>query len=240
LVSILIVLSSLICHYVCILAARDGLPWDPSMHTTTFVQLLNSRSAPVMRLLSFFKQIPEFNQLNVDDKVTLIKYNFTVVLPVSCTLSYNTETEQMIETDSDVPRNTQAFQLVYGYNICAQSKKIFDSLLHIANYDKKIIQVSLIILILTKGFSTADSHEPILNNIMAVYHAQNYYTELLWKYMEATHGSEVAVRLFSKLIVHVISWQTIQEDMRNNILRTLSPKDIDELVPIMKSLLHLS
>jgi hypothetical protein len=73
---------------------------------------------------------------------------------------------------------------------------------------------------------------------MAVYRTQNYYIELLWKYMEATHGYEVAVRLFSKLIVNATSWQTMQEDMRNNVLRTLSPKDIDELLPIMKSILH--
>jgi len=200
---------------------------------------MNSHSVPAMRLLSFFKQIPEFNQLNVDDKVTLIKYNLTMVLRISCALSYNIETGQIIETDSDAPFDTQFFQLVHGYNICMQSKKIFDSFLHIANYDKKIIHLSLIILILTRGFSTADSHEPILNDTMAVYRTQNYYIELLWKYMEATHGSEVAVRLFSKLIVHVISWQTIQEDMRNNVVRILSPKDIDELVPIMKSVLHL-
>ncbi len=234
------VLSSSLCHYVCILAIRDGLPWDPSMDRITFLQILNSHSIPVMRLLSFFKQIPEFNQLNVDDKVTLIKYNLTIVLRISCALSYNIETGQIIETDSDTPWNTEIFQLVHGYNICLQAKKSFDSFLHIANYDKKIIQLSLIILILTKGFSTTDSHEPILNDIMAVYRTQNYYIELLWKYMEATHGSEVAVRLFSELIVHVISWQTIQEDMRNNILRVLSPKDINELVPIMKSVLHLS
>ncbi|CAF4215443.1 unnamed protein product, partial [Rotaria sordida] len=59
----------------CESSARDGLPWDPSMHTRTFLQVLDSHSIPVMRLLSFFKQIPEFSQLNVDDKVTLIKYN---------------------------------------------------------------------------------------------------------------------------------------------------------------------
>ncbi|CAF4396079.1 unnamed protein product, partial [Adineta steineri] len=49
--------------------ARDGLPWNPSMHAMSFLQKLNSHSVPLIRLLTFFKQIPEFNQLNVDDKV---------------------------------------------------------------------------------------------------------------------------------------------------------------------------
>ena len=221
------------------LATRDGLPWNPSTQTNTFSQILNSYSVPVLRLLSFFKQIPEFNQLNIDDKVTLIKYNLRTVIGINSVLSYNTETAQIIETNSDVPCSTQVFQLVYGYKICFRLQKIYHSFLRIGNYDSKIIQLVPIVLILTKGFSTTDSREPILHDTMGVYRAQSYYTELLWKYMEATHGSEVAIRLFSELIIQAVSWQTIQEDMRNNILRTLSPKDIDELLPIMKSVWHL-
>ncbi|CAF1153820.1 unnamed protein product [Rotaria sordida] len=222
-------------------AARDGLPWDPSMHTRTFLQVVNSHSISVMRLLSFFKQVPEFSQLNVDDKVTLIKYNILTVLGINCALSYNIETGEIIESDSDVPSNTQFFRVLHGYNVCRQAGKIFASFLHIAKYDRKIIELTVIILILTKGFSIANDHdEPILNDEMSVYRVQNYYTELLWKYMETMHGYEKTIKLFSELIVHVISWQTIHEEMRNNILRTLSPEDINELVPIMKSILRIS
>ena len=231
---------SLFCPYACILANRDGLPWDPSMHATTYLQILNGHSVPIMRLLSFFKQIPEFNQLNVDDKVTLIKYNHTIVLYLNRVLSYDKETGQIIETDFDVPFKTEFFQILHGYDIFTQTKKIFNSFLHIANYDRKIIELSLLILILAKGISTTDSHEPLLNDTMAIYRAQNDYVELLWNYMEATHGSEVATRSFSKLIIQVLAWQKIQEDIRNNILRILSPEDIDELLPIMRSVLHLS
>ncbi|CAF4453399.1 unnamed protein product, partial [Adineta steineri] len=73
------------------LAARDGLPWNPSIYATTFLQHINSRSVPAMRLLSFFRQIPEFNELNVDDKVTLIKYNLMPLVILNNTLSYNAE-----------------------------------------------------------------------------------------------------------------------------------------------------
>ncbi|CAF1359233.1 unnamed protein product [Rotaria sordida] len=222
-------------------ATRDGLPWDPSTHVRTVLQVFNSDSISVMRLLSFFKQIPEFNQLNVDDKVTLIKYNFISVFGINCALSYNTETNQIIESDSDVPANTQFFQILHGYNLFMQIKKIFISFINIAKYDRKIIQLTVIILIFTKGFSIANDHdEPILNDKMSVYRAQNYYTELLWKYMETMHGYEKAIKLFSKLIVHIISWQTIHEELRNNIVRILSPEDISELMPILKSILRIS
>ncbi|CAF1389963.1 unnamed protein product [Adineta steineri] len=222
-------------------AALDGLPWDPSMHTTTFVQILNSHSVAIMRLLSFFKQIPEFNQLNIDDKVILVKYNLITILGINCALSYNTETDKIIEADSDVPWNTQFFQVLHGYNMCMQSKKIFASFFHIVKYDRKIMELTLIILILTKSSAiTGDYDESIGNDTMSVYRIQNYYTELLWKYMETMHGYEKAVDLFSKLMVHVISWQTLQEEMRKNIVRALSPEDISELLPIMKTVLRIS
>ncbi|CAF1949100.1 unnamed protein product [Rotaria magnacalcarata] len=223
------------------LAARNGLPWDPSMHAQTFLDVLNSHSVSVMRLLSFFKQIPEFNQLNVDDKVTLIKYNLLTVLGINSALSYNIETQQLIESDSDLPSNVQYFRVLHGYNISMQTTKIFGAFLNIAKRDRKIIELTVIILILTKGFSVISDHdEPLLNDIMSAHRVQNDYTELLWKYMETTHGYKQAVDLFSELIRHVISWQVVYEQMRNNILRTLSPEDIGELVPIMKSTLRIS
>ncbi|CAF3828385.1 unnamed protein product [Rotaria sp. Silwood1] len=222
-------------------AARNGLPWNPSMHARTFLQVINSYSVSAMRLLSFLKQIPEFNQLNVDDKVTLIKYNLPKILGINYALSYNIETNQLIESDSDVPLNTQFFPILHDYNTRTQIKKIFASFLHIIKYDRKIIELTVIILILTKGFSITSNHdEPILNDKMSAYRAQNYYTELLWKYMETRHGYEKAIKLFSELIVHVISWQTVHEEIENDIMRTLSPKDINELVPIMKSIMRFS
>ncbi|CAF4065552.1 unnamed protein product [Adineta steineri] len=222
-------------------AARSGLPWDPSMHTKTFIEVLNSQSVPVMRLLSYFKQIPEFDQLNVDDKVTLIKHNLITILGINTALSYKTDTCEIIENDSDAPSNTQYYSVLHGYQICKQLHKIFHSFLEIAQCDRKIIELILIILILTKGFSITNyqDDEQILNDNMSVYRAHNYYTELLWKYLETNHGYKKTIDLFSQLIPHVISWQKLHDDMRNNILKTLSPDDTKQLLPIMKSILRI-
>jgi len=228
------------CYFIFILAARDGLPWNPSIYATTLLQHLNSHSVPALRLLTFFKQIPEFNQLNVDDKVTLVKYNLMPLGILSRTLSYNIETDQIKETDSDVPFNSSTWQKVHGNEIYIRMKNIFDSYVRIAQYDPKIIQLALIALILTKGFSTDyDANEPILNDGMAVYRAQNYYTELLWKYMETIHGSKKSVRIFNELVVHFLSWQTLEKELRLSIRDKLSPTELNDLLPIMKSLLHI-
>ncbi|UJR37040.1 hypothetical protein I4U23_029745 [Adineta vaga] len=221
------------------LAARDGLPWNPSEHATTFLQNLNSRSVTAMRLLTFFRQIPEFNELNVDDKVTLIKYNLMPLILLNSSLAYKIDTNQIKETDSDVPIDPDLFRKIHGTDIFLQIKRIFNSFVRIAQCDQRIIQLILIVLILTKGFSTdPDGEEPILNDGFAVYRAQNYYTELLWKYMETTHGAEQSIRIFSELIAHFRSWQKVEAQIRVNT-RKLLPTDTNEILPIMRSLLHI-
>ncbi|CAF1063074.1 unnamed protein product [Rotaria sordida] len=221
--------------------ARDGLPWNPSTHAMTFLQKLNSHSVPLIRLLTFFKQIPEFNELDVDDKVTLIKFNLLPLLCINCTLSYKIETDQIVETDSDVPWDSSIIQEVYGYDGYLQMRKIFESFVYIAQYDQRIIQLILITLILTKGFSTGDGElEPILNDGMAVYRAQNYYIELLWKYIETVHGPEKVIHVWRKVITHFITWQTLHKKLRDNVERNLLLSDKSELLPLMKSLFHIS
>lgn len=225
---------------ICLIANREGLPWDPSAQTQTFLQTLNSQSVSLMRLLSFFKQIPEFNQLNVDDKVTLIKYNLVELLALNCVLSYDAKTNQIIETSSDAPMNTEFYRVLHGYAFGLRLKKIFETFLSIAQCDQKIIHLMLITLILTKGFSASGvSNEPVLNDNMAVYRAQNCYAELLWKYLETMHGYGKAIELFSKLVGNVVAWQAVQETLRNDIMRTLSPEDMNQLVPIMRSVLNI-
>jgi hypothetical protein len=202
---------------------------------------LNARSVSAIRLLSFFKQIPEFNELNAQDKFTLVKYNLMPLVILNCTLSWDIETRSVIEDAADAPWDSSILIKVHGEDIYNRVKKIFESFVRIAQYDQRIIQLALIILILTKGFSANGSGtEPILNDGIAVYRAQNYYTELLWKYLETIHGYGKAAQIFNELVVHFVCWQVLQEDLRRNLRKALSPTEMNELLPIMKSLLHVT
>ena len=220
--------------------AREGLTLNPSTYTMTFLQQLNSHSVPLIRLLTFFKQIPEFNSLNVDDKVTLIKFNLLPLLCINCTLSYRTETESIVESDSDVPWNPASLQTVYGLEGYLEVRKVFDQFLHIAKYDQKIIHLALITFILTKGFAATRTEEPILNDCMAVNRAQNYYTELLWKYMETVHGAEIATKMFTKLSVLCMTWQKSMVKLRDIMEQNLLSANTNELLPFMKAILHIA
>jgi hypothetical protein len=193
-----------------------------------------------MRLLTFFKQIPEFNQLKVEDKVTLIKYNLMPLVIINGSLSYKAETNEVVETETDIPWNASTMLELNSNDVNNEVKKIFDSFVRIAQYDQRIILLALVVLILTKGFATdGEAEEPILSDGLAVYRAQSNYTELLWKYMETVHGYEKAVHIFQEFVFHFTSWQALDSTIRRNIRQLLTPNDMNGLLPLMKSLLHL-
>ncbi len=159
---------------------------------------------------------------------------------LNCTLSYNMETHSVLEDDGDAPWDSSLIIKVHGEKLYTRIKKVFESFVRIAQYDQRIIQLALIILILTKGSTHNSASEPTLNDGIAVYRAQNYYTELLWKYLETMHGYGKAAQIFNELVAHFISWQTLQGQMQRNIYDALSPAEMNELLPIMKALLHIS
>ncbi|CAF2910410.1 unnamed protein product [Rotaria sp. Silwood2] len=223
------------------LATCDVLTWNPSVYATSLLEYLNSRSVSALRFLTFFKQIPEFNQLHVNDKLILTKYNLLPLFILNCALLFNIDTKQIRETYTDAPWNSSILQIIHGSETCLKVKKLFRSFVHIRLYDYKIIQLVLVVLFLTKGLSTGGGvPEPILNDGMAVYRAQNYYLELLWKYMETIHGFEQAFRIYNKIITRFLTWQKMEKRLRHNMEQNLSRTDENELLPLMKSLLHIS
>jgi len=220
-------------------ASHSGFPWNSPTYATNLPQHLNARSIPAMRLLAFFKQIPEFNQLNIDDKMILIKYNLMSLVVLNCALSFNINSQQILEVDTDVPWNSSILRSVHGDEVHTQITKIFEPLVRIAKLDQKIIHLLLIVLILTKGLSTGGgAPEPILNDNMAVYRAQNLYTELLWKYLETIYGSDQAFHIFYNLITRFLTWQLFEKKLRDNVEETFSSSVEVELSPLMKALFH--
>ena len=159
---------------------------------------------------------------------------------INGTLFYREDTDQVVETESDVPWDSSFMREVHGDEIYLHMKKVFGSFVRIAQYDRKIILLALIVLLLTKD-CTSDSNttQPILIDELAVYRAQSYYMELLWKYMETVHGAEIATRMSQQLVFYFISWKTLGTTMRQNIRQVLSQTDMDDLLPLMKSLLNL-
>ena len=155
-------------------------------------------------------------------------------------LNYRDDVGQVLEVEQDVPWNMMAMQEFYGNEICLQIEQNFQRFLRIAQYDRKIMLLALVILIFTPATPIdVDTAVPLLNDNLAVYRAQSHYAELLWKYVETVHGSKQTVRTFRELVSNFIAWRSMDNDIRNSIRHALSPSDVDGMIPLMKSLLNL-
>jgi len=198
---------------------------------------VNTHSNSALRLLVFFKQIPEFNQINVDDKLILIKYNLMRIIVLNYSLSFKKVTDKVLELDINILWNRTMLGVIHGYSIFSEIKQRFLPLVSIARSDEKIIHLALIVFILLKGLSTGDTAlEPILQDEISVFHVQSFYSELLWKYLETTYGYDEAFRIMTTLVTQFLSWQILNLKLKNNIKQRISDSDLDGLSPIMKSL----
>ena len=190
--------------------------------------------------MAFFKLIPEFHQLAVEDKITLVRHNLMPLVTIYAALSSLSRSDHSVAPFTDRPWSCPIFQKVNGPAIIMEIEKIFEPYLQLARCDQKIVQLALIVLILTKGFSTdSDTPDTILTDGLAVYRAQSHYSELLWKYMEAVHGLATATHIFHQMIARFIAWQTVTVKIRRNVRETLLTVDPVNISPLMKSLLNL-
>ena len=194
-----------------------------------------------MRLIKFFRQIPEFDQLTTEDKTILVKHNIMQLVPIDSTLSPEASRNPPIGTDDEMPWNSAAFQQIQGQEIVMGIKKMLESFRNLARFDQKIVRLALVILIFTESFTPdAQTSGTILKDGLAVYRAQSYYSDLLWKYMQAQHGSNIATQIFCEIVFRCISWHTLNPKVRQNVRHVALSAAADELTPLMKSLLNLT
>ena len=152
------------------------------------------------RLITYFKLLPEFSSLNEQDKLILIKYNTFTLTFLRAALNYDPSTDTYHEPDTDdcvfEGRDLITAFSLYHYE---QSTRCVRNLLDASQGDRFLLQVLLIIILFAKGSAICtylDESEPVAENIFSIYHTQNIFVDLLWKYCEKKFGSGEDARDF--------------------------------------------
>jgi hypothetical protein len=126
----------------------------------------------------------------------------------------------------------------HGNDIHLRCTLIMRSLQSIVQMDRRIMQLTLVIMLFSKGLSSMMNFtEPLLNNHRQVFQAQNFYVELLWAFMEKTYGSTRTALTFSTLISKCLLIQELLRDIQQDIHEKLDPCQVS---PIIRTLMHLS
>jgi hypothetical protein len=186
-----------------------------------------------MRLITFIKQIPEFQQINPNDQVSLVKLNLIVMIFLHSLFLYNPSTNTYHEADTTDPIFSHADWIqTFNGHFHADLSRLQQRLFDIFQNNDIIIKLLILILLFSNRLSV-DQAAPQSCSI-TIFHAQNVFTDLLYKYFLHQFGIAKAPGLFARCVSHLIQLQTIVDEIKQSIHHYVN---VSELSPLMESLL---
>ncbi|CAF1259023.1 unnamed protein product [Rotaria sordida] len=192
-----------------------------------------------LRLITYFRKIPEFELFDSEDRVTLIKHNLLAAVFMHIVLIYDpiADTYHEHNTQDPIFQGKDWIDTLgeeFYHDLTATAKQLIQML----EYDRIIIKLLLIIILFTKAFCGYDIiHEPSLNNPLIVLNAHNIYVEILYKYCLHQYGFNRAINLFKNLFNPLLTIQRLSIQLKHLVHSNV---DAALLSPLMQSVLQLS
>jgi hypothetical protein len=196
-------------------------------------ELYNRKKTVFINVVSYFKHLPEFQNLNLDDQVLLIKQNIRLLIPLNYAI---------LRTPVNSKFGGARIQTIGckdNINLHDMLRPLAESFVEFVTYDPLIIKLLIIVLFFTTNSLTTKSiYDPAkykqLNNIKQI---QSSYVELLWIYMIEKYGEEDAIHLYTKMITKYLNIQIIIDQIDLIIQMNDDRQNIDSL---MKTMLQLT
>lgn len=217
-----------------------GVPLYPATHpihtTIDLIQVPTYLSS--IRIITYLKKIPEFEQFDPDDRVTLVKYNLLAVVFMHTVLIYDPIADTYHEHNTEDPIfQGKDWIRILGNELYNEITSTSKNLIEIIEYDRVVAKLLLLIILFTKGFCAYDIvHEPSLNRPTFVLNAQNIYVETLYKYCIHQYGLSRTVTLFTRLISQLFAVQRLGVHLKDFVHSEINAS---QLSPLMQSVLQL-
>ncbi|CAF3576244.1 unnamed protein product [Rotaria socialis] len=197
--------------------------------TATFTQFLNDETAMYESLIYYFKQIPEFKQHGLGDKISLIKYNVLDLIHL----------HHIIVQDFHVPSQIGPHMSRWmGPNFHEQmleARKKYDCFMKYP----LILKISLIVFIFSINLSTPHDSSQFMDytNKEQIYECQSFYALLLWRYLNYLFDEREAIRAMQFIVMLLLRFQTLMTAIDENIRKNNLQSDFN---PLMRSVLRLT
>lgn len=191
------------------------------------------------RVITYLKLLPEFRALNEYDKLILTKYNTFALVVLRAALNYNPSTDTYHEPNTnDCIFAGRDLIECFSMEVYENMTHCIITLLDASCNDRLILQIFIIILLFSKGAavcSNKDELEPVAQDTFAIYHTQNTFIELLWKYCENKYGYFKTVEICSQLTFASIDAHFQAFKTRRDYIQVDAVADL--LSPLMKSVM---
>ena len=215
---------------------------DPSDHTSELICCLQINNEISLQIIKFCRLIDKFENLNADDRFIMIKYNLILLFCISTCYLFKQTNDCSPTREHEVAEEKRQM-----YKLCNQSDYIYEMVINVGitfndiiEQDEILLSLLLVIILFSKGLSM-NKNEPLLNDSLAVYRAQSYYTKLLWNYMIKKQGETKTCKLFTRLLTAIFRAQSAAVRFRQFLSSQVTTLDtVDDIAPLMRTILHIS
>jgi hypothetical protein len=219
------------------------ISFNPSVHTTfSFLHLMEIDKFIPLKLINFLRLIPEFQSLNENDRLALVKYNFFPLFVLHDVLVYNSKNGLYYDDTGSIMDEkfahyyTSLCLLFYGYDFHQLYSFHLTTIQNLIDNDSMIIQLLMLVLIFLKGASIYNQQRWVLFDLQTVFYAHLKYVDLLFRYLIHRYSFDRAVIQMMRLIESIFKLQEHARFYQEKIQNESNQIQID---PTMKSLISL-
>jgi len=216
---------------------------DFSNRTSALISWSEYVNQLALRFIDFFRQINEFQDLLLGDRLILIKYNLLPVFPICKCHEFKFAVDQcrFDGFEQEMEEHGRFFSFFNASdNIHNAFVEMIFSLLQNTEGNPTVLSLLLIILILTPGLSMNED-EPPLNDSLGVNRVQCYYTKILWNYFVSQFSETEACRRFTQLLNLILRMQSTSKTLRTFFGDQCARSNtVDKIAPLMHSVLNIS
>jgi hypothetical protein len=200
-----------------------------SLERSGLVHFVNDEQQMFRSLINFYRQIPEFRQVSVDDQILLIK----------CNMTHSSHIHYLLK--SQFVENTHVGYLMSCwigasfYSQIARTRRFYDYFVE----HPIILKLSLVVMIFTINLSRLPDRDLSCDftDRSSLFRSQEMYVTLLWNYLHVLFDEGRAFQSMSLVIFQYLRYQQLINEMDLFIGEHFHR---EQFHPLMKSILRLT
>jgi hypothetical protein len=192
--------------------------WTPM---SSIIEFMKRQTETHESLINFYKLIPDFNQLDMRDRVLLIKTNAVKMVPLHYALIYKFYEPPMV---------TECMPKWIGEDLHQRMSRAY------RRYDffiehQLILKLALIIFIFGMNLTPPYSIDPLndYSNRKTIHEIQEFYTIILWRYLNSLFDEREAIRSMVMIMAQILHYQTLINEMEVYIRQEPERNKFNEL-----------
>ena len=197
--------------------------------SASLTQFLNDENINHESLIYFYKLIPEFKQLDLNDQILLVKCNLKNIIHLHVILVEN------FRENPHIGEHMSKWITKDFHRQMSQTRARFDRFM---TYPQ-ILKLTLVVFIFSTNLSAprVSRQGADFRDQRRLFEIQNFYVSLLWQYLLYLFDEQEAQRSMTLIVTQILRYQLLMETMDNS-LQKYGQEDL--LNPLMKSVFRLT